>query len=111
MPANTTFTAGDQGVHTFTVTLKTAGSQSVTVTDTANASLTAETTLTVTPAAATHFVITGPTSVAANTAFSLTVVALDAYGNVATGYAGIVQFSSSKLGATLPEQLYVQVHR
>src|SRR5262249_5605378 len=34
LPADYTFTAADQGVHTFTVTLKTAGSQSITAADT-----------------------------------------------------------------------------
>src|SRR5207302_9282841 len=33
LPANYTFTGGDNGAHTFTVTLKQAGSQTVTVTD------------------------------------------------------------------------------
>ncbi len=34
LPVNYTFTTADQGVHTFTVTLKTAGSRSITATDT-----------------------------------------------------------------------------
>src|SRR5262249_38527591 len=34
LPANYTFTAADNGTHTFTVTLKTAGTQSITVADT-----------------------------------------------------------------------------
>lgn len=56
----------------------------------------------VTAAAASHFVLSGPTSVAASTAFSLTVTALDAYGNVATGYTGTVEFTDLASGATLP---------
>ena len=36
LPANYTFTAGDGGVHTFSATLKTAGSQSLIATDTAH---------------------------------------------------------------------------
>ena len=35
LPASYTFTAADKGVHTFTATLKTAGSQSIRVSDTA----------------------------------------------------------------------------
>src|SRR6185437_11915762 len=35
LPASYTFTAADAGVHTFTATLKTAGTQSVTVKDAA----------------------------------------------------------------------------
>ncbi len=34
LPANYTFTGVDAGVHVFSVTLKTAGSQSITATDT-----------------------------------------------------------------------------
>jgi hypothetical protein len=56
----------------------------------------------VTPAAATHFRITAPSSVPQNTAFTLTVIALDAYGNVATGYTGKVHFTSSDHKAVLP---------
>ena len=39
LPADYTFTAADQGKHNFLVTFKTAGSQSLSVTDTANSSL------------------------------------------------------------------------
>jgi hypothetical protein len=100
LPANATLT---NGVGTFTVTLKTAGIQSLTATDTANATITGSTNgITVTPGAATHFVITGPSSVKAGSAFSLTVTALDAYGNVATGYLGTVNFASTDNRAQLP---------
>ena len=34
LPANYTFTGGDAGTHVFSVTLKTAGTQSITATDT-----------------------------------------------------------------------------
>ena len=103
MPANYTFTAANQGVHTFSATLKTAGSQSLTITDTTTASVFGTSSdIAVTPAAATHFVITGPTSVTAGTAFSITVTALDAYGNIVTGYPGTVDFTSSDTTATLP---------
>ena len=40
LPANYTFVAGDAGVHTFNVTLKTAGSRTVTATDTGTATIT-----------------------------------------------------------------------
>src|SRR5262249_35503070 len=60
VPANYPFVAGDNGVHTFSngVTLVTAGSQTVTATDTGNASITGTSnTITVTPAAASHFTV------------------------------------------------------
>jgi hypothetical protein len=91
------------GVGTFTATLKTAGTQSITVTDTATAGVTgSEAYITVNPAAASKFLITAPSSVTAGAAFSLTLTVEDAYGNVVTGYTGTVQFSSSGAQATLP---------
>jgi hypothetical protein len=59
-------------------------------------------TVSVSPGAATHFSISGPSSVKSGVAFSITVTALDAYGNVATGYVGTVRFTDSVGGATLP---------
>ena len=38
LPANYTFTGGDAGTHVFSVTLKTAGTQSITATDTVTGS-------------------------------------------------------------------------
>ncbi|MGH7135538.1 MAG: hypothetical protein ACREHD_07345, partial [Pirellulales bacterium] len=44
LPANYTFTAGNNGVHTFTgLVLKKAGNQTVTVTDTHNSRITGKT--------------------------------------------------------------------
>jgi hypothetical protein len=42
LPADYTFTAADSGAHNFTVTLKTSGRQSITVTDTRKSSLTGQ---------------------------------------------------------------------
>jgi hypothetical protein len=98
LPGTYTFTSADQGVHTFTVTLKRAGAQIIAALDaTAGAA-----TVSVAPAAASLFVISGPSSVTAGTAFSITVTAEDAYGNVATGYTGTVHFTSSDPKAVLP---------
>src|SRR5205085_7986336 len=49
LPANYTFTAGDNGVHTFSATLKTAGSRSLTATDTITGTITGAQTITVQP--------------------------------------------------------------
>jgi hypothetical protein len=90
-------------VHTFTVTLKTAGNQSITATDTATGSITgSESGIIVTPAAAQQFVLTAPSSVKSGTKFSLTLRVEDAYGNMVTGYTGTVHFTSSDNLATLP---------
>jgi hypothetical protein len=104
LPANYMFTAADQGVHTFTVTLKTAGSQSITATDTVTGSITgSESGIVVQAAAASTLVISGlPSSVTQGTSYTFTVTALDPYGNVATGYTGTVHFNSSDAQAKLP---------
>jgi hypothetical protein len=104
LPADYTFTAADNGVHTFTngVTLVTAGNQTVTATDTVTAAITGSTSVTVTPAAATHLQVAAPSSVTSGVAFTVTVTALDPYNNIATGYLGIVNFTSTDTAATLP---------
>src|SRR5205085_609453 len=80
LPADYTFTAADAGVHTFSVTLKTAGAQSITATDTANSSVTgSQTGISVSAAAAAHFRLTAPAGVNSGTSFSVTVVVVDAF--------------------------------
>jgi uncharacterized delta-60 repeat protein len=103
LPANYTFTAADQGVHTFTATLKTAGSQTITVADTTNGSIIgSESGIVVNPAAASQFILSAPSSVTHGKKFSVTLTVEDAYGNVVTGYVGTVHFTSSDSTATLP---------
>jgi hypothetical protein len=105
LPSNYTFTAGDAGVHTFTASLKTAGTQSITATDTTTASITGtDAGLVVNPAAASQFIVSAPASITAGTSFSLTLTVEDAYGNVVTNYAGTVQFSTTDKKATLPKK-------
>jgi len=105
LPANYTFAVADAGVHSFSATLKTAGSQSITATDTVTATITGTETVTVNPAtgAATSFVITGyPSAVTAGTANNLTVTVEDSYGNTVPGYTGTVTFTSTALKVVLP---------
>ena len=103
LPTAYTFTSADAGSHTFTATLKTAGAQSITVTDEFNPTPIGTQSITVTPAAASSFSVTGfPASTTAGVAHNLTVTALDAFGNVATGYTGTATFSSSDPIASLP---------
>ncbi|HTC92169.1 MAG TPA: FG-GAP-like repeat-containing protein, partial [Terriglobales bacterium] len=104
LPANYTFVAGDNGSHTFAngVTLKTAGSKTVTATDTVTGTITGSATVTVNPAVASVFTVTVPANATAGTAFNVTVTARDAYGNVATGYTGTVHFTSTDGQAVLP---------
>jgi uncharacterized delta-60 repeat protein len=103
LPADYTFTAADQGVHTFSATLKKAGSQSITATDTAtNTTFGGEAGIVVQPAAASQFILSAPSSVSRGAKFSVTLTVEDAFGNVVTGYVGTVHFTSSDGTATLP---------
>jgi hypothetical protein len=104
LPANTTLS---NGVGTFAATLKTAGSQSLTATDTANPSSAGTSgPLGVSPAAASTFTFALPTTIAKGTPFNFQVTARDPFGNVATGYAGTVILTSSSLAfGLLPSTL------
>ena len=101
LPANAGLTGG---VGSFSVTLKTVGSQSVTATDTVTSSITgSQSGITVNAAGAASFVVSGfPSPTIAGVAHTVTVTAYDAYGNVATGYAGTVKITSSDSQAVLP---------
>ena len=96
LPANYTFTAADAGVRTFTAALKRAGTQSLTVADTAAPTITsAEGGIVVSAAAVSQFAISGPSSVTQSVGFKITVSAEDAFGNVNAGYRGTVHLSST----------------
>ena len=100
LPADSTLT---NGVGTFSATLITAGSQTITATDTGNTSITGTSNaIAVSAAAATHFTVSAPASATGNIAFNFTVTALDQFNNTATSYAGTVHFTSSDGSATLP---------
>jgi hypothetical protein len=105
LPADYTFTAADTGVHTFSETLKTSGSQTVTATDTMSSAITGTSTEVVGPTAVTHLAVSIPATDMAGTAESVTVTALDTFGNVATGYSGTVHFTSSDPQAVLPADM------
>jgi hypothetical protein len=104
LPANYTFTNKDSGTHTFNVTFKTAGNQSLTVADTVNGGLTSTQSVAVTASNArvAGFSVSGLASATAGSAKTFTVVAKDAQGNTVTGYAGTITFSSSDVAAGLP---------
>jgi hypothetical protein len=105
LPASYTFTSGDAGVHTFSATIKTAGTQSLTVKDTANSSIASGTVsgITVNAATVSQLQVAGfPASVAAGTAGNFTVTALDPYANLVSAYTGTVAFASSDSLASLP---------
>jgi hypothetical protein len=98
-----TFTAADQGTHTFAVTLDTAGNQTITAQDVANANLNGSVAVTVVPGAPNFLDVQGlPSPVAAGVAAPFTVTVRDVYGNAATNYRGTVRFQSTDLQAALP---------
>jgi uncharacterized repeat protein (TIGR01451 family) len=100
LPANSTLT---NGTGTFSATLKTAGKQTITATDTVTPGITGTSnTILVSAAAATHFLVSAPASATSGTAFNFTVTAQDPFNNTATGYAGTVHFTSSDGQAVLP---------
>jgi uncharacterized delta-60 repeat protein len=103
LPANYTFTTADQGVHTFTVTLKTANLQALFVADTTTPGMNGrQVGLQVNPGPVAQLVfVNRPTSVTSGSGFALYAEALDAYGN-RTSFSDTVHFSSSDPNATLP---------
>jgi hypothetical protein len=101
LPADHTFTLTDGGSYTFPgVALRTAGTGTVTATDAD--SLTGSGTVTVSPAAADHILLTVLGSATAGTPFDLVVTIQDAYGNTVTDYAGTVTFSTDDPHGSVP---------
>jgi hypothetical protein len=105
LPADFTFMTSDHGIHIFHPTLQATGSQTVTVTDTANSSITTQITLNVaapsieTP---THFGVIAPSHIVQGVPFPIVVVALDADNHLVTNYTGTVHFTSTDSSASVP---------
>ena len=106
LPNNYQFLVSDNGQHTFTngVTFKTAGSQSITGTDTVIGTVAGtQDPIVVSPAAASTFLVSGfPSNSQVGSVHSITVEAKDLYGNPSFGYVGTVHFSSNDVQAFLP---------
>ncbi len=102
LPSDYTFTSADAGTHVFSVTAVTAGTDTITATDTADNSITGSATLSVTPGSAANLTVSAPAGVTTGAPFSFSVTARDSYDNVVTGYTGTIHFSSSDTSATLP---------
>lgn len=85
LPANYTFTMGDSGTHTFAngVTLKTAGSQAITVVDTVTSAITgSQISISVNPASPSQWGIMMASSVMRESCEPFTLKSLDPYGNL-----------------------------
>ena len=102
-PATATLTSG---VGTFSVTLKTAGGQTLTASDGA-ITTTSNPAVTVTTGAVTHFSVNPATSTpTVGTPFNVTVTALDGNGNTVTTDNGTVTLSTNvtnPTGVSLPD--------
>ena len=96
-PTSYTFVPGDNGVHsTFSAFLGTVGNQSITATDAGNGFINTENSIAVTPSAATHFIVSGyPTHDVGGQIHPFTVTAEDAFNNIATGYTGTINLTST----------------
>lgn len=103
LPASYTFTAADAGSHTFSATLKTAGLQSLTVRDAANAAaIGSQTNITIRASTVASVAVSGFPATTAGAAKNFTVAAKDAFGNLCSTYTGTVTLSSSDAKAVLP---------
>ncbi|QSQ23789.1 lamin tail domain-containing protein [Pyxidicoccus parkwayensis] len=104
LPADYVFAPGDNGQHTFSVTLRTVGARSVTATELGGAghSVTANTNVASAAADRLELSITAA-PVVSGQAVDATVTLLDAYGNRASAYRGTVGFEAQgDAQATVP---------
>jgi hypothetical protein len=106
LPGDYTFSAADQGRHTFQATLKTAGTQSISAADLVYPSVAGmQSGIVVTPGPVVRFRLFGfPPTIYSGVAFPFTVAASDAYDNVVPTYTGTVAFSSTDPRASLPNR-------
>jgi Invasin, domain 3/Bacterial Ig-like domain (group 1) len=92
-PGSHSFTGGDAGTYSFPVTLKAAGSWTVSASDGSSSGTTGA--IAVSPAATTVLAVSAPATATAGTPVSVTVTAKDAYGNTTTAYTGTVNLTST----------------
>ena len=100
LPADATLA---NGVGTFSATFKTAGTQTITATDTVTAAITGTSgSVVVNPAATAILIVSAPATAFFGVAFNITVASQDAFGNATPAYTGPVHFTSSDSVAVLP---------
>ncbi len=91
------------GIGVFGVLLKTAGSQTLTATDTVTSGISGMSNLIqVNGLGIDSFAVLAPPSAITGNAVVFTVIAEDSFGNTVTGYSGTVHFASSDPAADLP---------
>jgi hypothetical protein len=115
LPANYTFVSGDSGTHTFSATLKTAGTQSITATDTVTNTITGiQSSITVNATTASQIrvetaangsgAIVPAQNVAIGSSVTVYSVARDQYGNFVANTAGAWSLAS-KTGSVVDGDL------
>jgi len=104
LPSNYPFNPPiDHGMHTFSATLRRAGTQTIITQDVASfGAIQGAMSINITPAPANHLVLGAPANVTRTKPFTLSVTAQDQFGNVDTNYSGAIQFTSSDGTASLP---------
>ena len=102
LPADYTFSAADAGVHVFSVTLESNGSQSIAATDTGNTSITGQLERSRWTGRRTSAFPGSPQPSRRAALRRVTVTVLDASNNVVSGYTGTVHFTSTDTQAVLP---------
>ena len=103
LPADYTFNFADAGFHRFIATLKTAGTQSITMTDTKLPLVTGKANYTVNVPGAANFTVAAPANAVPGTPIQVVVAAMGGFpSSVAVGYTGTVHFTSSDASAVLP---------
>lgn len=90
------------GGRSFTATLYSLGSQTITVNDTTTLPATGTSNVIAVSSRPVRFVVLAPPSVAAGSVFNISVTAVDANNQPVIGYTGPVRFTSSDWAATLP---------
>ena len=94
LPATYIFTGADGGTHIFTMTFKSASGQTFTVTDTNNPTRTFfQQDINIAASTVSGFSLVLPSNVTAGIAFTLKLVAVDAFGNTVSNYTGTVHVS------------------
>ena len=106
LPADYTFASSDMGQQSFSITLESAGRDTVMATDTGNGSVTGNEIVEVASGAPSMFRVSGlPSAITAGTAALVTVIAEDSYGNVSQKYSGVIHFTSTDPHSSLPQIL------
>ena len=102
LPSPYTFATGDSGQHTFQATLNTTGSQTITVTDDSDGSISGKSSGITVAGPAAKLLLVPSSPIAAGQQGSVRVTVQDKSGRRVTDYDGTVRFSSTDAQAKLP---------